>query len=250
MLRMFMKPLLCTGAAALLLSVGCLVQSASAAIIFLGDSVPLSSLVNNPQGVVVAGDKKFTGFGYDFTGDMPGAAGVNVRPIMDDLGDADPNTFNYGVRFQGAFMDLASSAGGSDALITYMVEVTDPNYLISDAHISGNPSLLGDFGSISVTDTFNPLGANGEFKMTIYDDEGHPTPKLIDWTYFNPPVNKLNVQKDILARAIAADGGTGNTATLSFVDQTYSQIKVPEATTLALAAVSLISLGGYRRRSV
>ena len=85
MLQKFMKPMLCTGTAALLLSVGWLVNSSSGAIIFLGDSVPLSSLVNNPQGQVVAGDKKFTGFGYDFTGDMPGAAGVNVRPIMDDL---------------------------------------------------------------------------------------------------------------------------------------------------------------------
>ncbi len=249
MLQKFMKPLSLTGAAAVLLAVSWLASTSSAAIMFLGDAVPLSTLVNNPQGQVIAGDKKFTGFGYDFTGDMPGAAGVNVRPILDDLDDADPNTFNYGIRFQGAFMDLASSAGGSDALITYMVEVTDPLYLISDAHLSGNPSLLGDQGSISVTETFLPLGADGEYTMTIYDDEGHPTPKLKDWTFFNPPVKKLNVQKDILARAIAATGGTGNTATMSFVDQTYSQIRVPEATTITLALVSLISLSGFRRRS-
>jgi len=249
MLRQFMKPLLCTGAAVVMLTASWLVSNSSAAIIFLGDSVPLSTLVNNPEGQVVAGDKKFTGFGYDFTNDMPGPGGVNVRPIMDDLGDTDANTFNYGIRFQGAFMDLVSSQGGSDAFITYMVEVTDPLYLISDAHLAGNPTLLGEQGSISVVETFLPLGANGEYTMKIYDDEGFPTPKLIDWTFFNPPVKKLNVQKDILARAVVTPGTNGSTATMSFVDQTYSQIRIPEATTLTLALVSLISLSGYRRRS-
>lgn len=251
MLRQFTRSLMNAILALLLLATASwMVNSSSAAIMFLAESVKLSTLVNNPQGQVVAGDKKFTGFGYDFTGDMPDAAGINVRPIVDDLDDTDPNTFNYGVRFQGAFMDLVSSVGGSDALITYMVEVTDPNFLISDAHLAGNPSLLGDHGSISVTETFHPLGQNGEYTMTIYDDESQPTPKLVDWTYFVPPVTKLNVQKDILARAVVTPGAAGNTATMSFVDQTYSQIRVPEATTLTLVLVSLVSLAGYRRRGL
>ena len=37
---------------------------------------------------------------------------------------------------------------------------------------------------------------------------------------------------------ISGDSGTnGSTATMSFVDQTYSQIRVPEATTLTLVLV-------------
>jgi hypothetical protein len=247
MLRQFSKFLMYVGLA-LLLAASWMVNSSSAAIMYLDEAVQLSTLVNNPEGEVVAGDKKFTGFSYLFTGDMPGPSGVNVVPILDDLGDADPNTGNYGIEFQGAFMDLVSSAGGSDALIRYMVEVTDPLYLISDAHLAGNPSLLGDNGSISVTETFLPLGGIGEYTMTIYDDEIHSTPKLIDWTYFIPPVKKLNVQKDIIARAVVGTGTNGNTATLSFVDQTYSQIRIPEATTLTLAFVSLASLAGFRRR--
>jgi hypothetical protein len=238
------------GAAFLLLATSWMVNSSSAAIMYLGGAVQLSTLVDNPEGQVVAGDKKFTGFSYLFTGDMPGPAGVNVVPILDDLGDTDPSTGNYGIEFQGAFMDLVSSAGGSDALIRYMVEVTDPDYLISDAHLAGNPSLLGENGSISVTETFLPLGQDGEYTMTIYDDENQPTPKLIDWTYFIPPVKKLNVQKDILARAVVGTGPNGNTATISFIDQTYSQIRIPEATTLTLAFVGLVSLAGYRRRGV
>lgn len=248
MLQKSLKFVMCTGVALTMLAGSWLVNTSSAAIIFLADSVPLSTLINNPQAQIIAGDKKFTGFGYDFTNDMPAAAGVNVRPILDDLGDLDPTTGNYGLRFQGAFMDLVSSPGGSDALITYMVEVTDPLKVIKTAHISGNPNLIGPNGSISVTDTFLPLGQNGEYTMEIYDDENFPTPKLVDWTTFNPAVTKLNVQKDILARAVVGTGGAGNTATISFVDQTYGQIPVPEATTVTLALIGLVSAAGFRRR--
>lgn len=246
MLQKSLRSLVCLGVA--MVAGSWLASASSAAIITLGPAVQLSTLVNNAQAEIIVGDKKFTGFDYVATNDMPGAAGVNVIPIYDDLNDADPNTRNYGIRFQGAFMDLVSSQGGSDALITYMVEVTNPNFLIASAHLAGNPNLLGQFGSISVTETFLPLGQNGEYTMEIYDDESQPNPKLMDSTTFLPPVTKLNVQKDILARAVADSAPNGNTATISFVDQTFGQVPVPEATTIALALIGLVSAAGYRRR--
>lgn len=242
MLWKLIRPLVFTGAMTLVLVGSWFNTNSSAAIIFLGDSVKLSSLTGNTEASIVAGDKKFSGFGYDYTGDMPTADGVNVRPIWDDLDDTDPNTGNYGIRFTGAFVDLPSSPGGSDANISYMVEATDPGKLISDAHLSGNPALLGEFGSMSVVETFLPLGANGEHTMSIFDDESVPTPKLVDWTFFNPPVRKLNVVKDILA--IATDGS--QTATLSYVDQTFSQ--VPEPVTAAMAMLATVGLGLFVRR--
>ena len=82
------------------------------------------------------------------------------------------NSGNFGIEFQGAFVDLPSSQGGSDAKIAYHVAVADPTkFLISDAHLAGNPTLLGTTGSISVTETFLPLGAAGEHTMKIYADE-------------------------------------------------------------------------------
>ena len=155
----------------------------------IGSPVALSTLLDN--GTIVVGDKTFTNFTYTLTGDMPGAINVNVVPIQDDFG-------NYGIRFQGAFTDLPSSQGGSDALITYKV-TAGPGRLISDAHLQGNPNLLGTTGSINVTETFLPLGAAGEFVMEIYDDEGKPTPQLVDSTIFTTPTQSLDVQKDILA---------------------------------------------------
>jgi hypothetical protein len=116
--------------------------------------------------------------------------------------------------------------------------------LISDAHLAGNPNLLGEFGSISVTETFLPLGNNGEYTMEIFDDESLPTPVLTDRVDFLPPVRKLNVQKDILAIATQ----NSQTATLSFVDQTYSQVVIPEPASLMLLVGACFGWAAIARR--
>jgi PEP-CTERM motif len=237
MLRQPIKPLAFVGAMLLTLATNWMIAQCRAATI-IGDPVQLSTLTGNPQGQLIVGDKKFTQFGYTATGEMPGAAGVNVVPILDDLG-------NYGIRFQGLFMDLASSQGGSDALITYDVEVTDPRKYISDAHIQGNPALPGPgrHGAVIIAETFLPLGQNGEYTMTIYDDEGIATPKLVDWVDFKPPVKSLHVQKDIGIIAVAGFASPS----FSFVDQTFSQIEVPEPATLMLTLFGMVSLIGCAR---
>ena len=225
--------------AALLLMVGASPLTASAAII-IGTPVLLSTLAGNPEATIVVGDKTFGGFTYTITGDMPAASLVNVIPIQDDFG-------NYGIRFQGAFIDTTGVAGGSDALITYNV-TADANHLISDAHLQGNPSRLGTLGSISVTETFLPLGAEGQFTMRIYDDQNISPPKLVDSVVFTTPVRTLNVQKDILG--VAKGGNTAaQTLTLSFVDQTFSQIVIPEPTTIGMLLATALGLALLRRRS-
>ena len=114
MLRQFLKPLICTGAA--LLAASHFASLCHAGTILSDPApVPLSTLVNNPQASYTVGDKHFTNFSYLATGDMPGAGGVNVAGYIDDQG-------NFGLQFQGAFVDLPSSQGGSDAKIEYMVE--------------------------------------------------------------------------------------------------------------------------------
>jgi len=217
----------------------CFSPLASAATI-IGTPVALSTLIV-PGGSIVVGDKTFTKFTYNITGDMPPAPLVNVIPITDNAG-------NFGIRFQGAFIDTTGAVGGSDALITYDV-TAGANHLISDAHLEGNPSRLGPLGSISVTETFLPLGANGQYTMKIYDDQNVTPPKLIDNTIFTPPVKTLSVQKDILglAKVNPNSPDAPQTVTLSFVDQTYSQIVVPEPASLMLSALGLIGLVAYRR---
>lgn len=221
---------------AILWTVAAGASTCSAATI-IGAPVALSTLLP-VGGTIVAGDKTFTNFNYSFTGDMPPAVNVNVIPIMDDAG-------NFGVRFQGAFIDTTGVAGGSDALITYTV-TAGPGRLISDAHIEGNPSRLGPLGSISVTDTFLPLNQVPPYRMTIFDDQNLGV-KMVDSTAFTP-IKSLNVQKDILglAKINPQDPGNPSTVTISFVDQTYSQ--VPEPTVCLLASCAGIGLVLTRRR--
>jgi len=173
---------------------------------------------------------------------MPAAPLVNVIPITDDAG-------NFGIRFQGAFIDTTGAVGGSDALITYNV-TAGANHLISDAHLEGNPVRLGTLGSMSVTETFLPLGAQGQNTMKIYDDQNVNPPKLIDNTVFATPVKTLNVQKDILGLAkVNPNSPDGpQTVTLSFVDQTFSQIVIPEPTTVALLFAGTFGFTLLRRQ--
>jgi hypothetical protein len=215
----------------------------SSAATIIGAPVVFSTLANVPGATIVVGDKTFGGFTYTPTGDMPSAALVNVIPITDNAG-------NFGIRFQGAFIDTTGVVGGSDALITYNVSA-DASHLISDAHLEGNPSRLGPLGSISVTETFLPLGANGQFTMKIYDDQNVNPPKLVDNTVFTTPVKTLSVQKDILGLAKVNPNSPDlpSTVTMSFVDQTFSQIVVPEPTTIALLFASTFGLALMRRRS-
>jgi hypothetical protein len=191
----------------------------------IGPAVPLSDLLDGQA--VVSGDKRFDQFGYSATGEMPEPGLVNVVPIQDEAG-------YYGIQFQGLFMDLFSSQGGSDALISYRVTATEPLALISDAHLFGNPELVGDVGSISVTETFT-FDDSGENQMSIFDDETDGK-RLRDWTFF-PPTKVIHVRKDIGAIA-----GSNGSVTLSFVDQTFSQILIPEPSSAILMLIGSLSL--------
>jgi hypothetical protein len=66
----------------------------------------------------------------------------------------------------------------------------------------------------------------------------------VDVTFFTPPTKKLNVQKDILGLALPG----GGSATMSMVDQTFSQIQIPEPATPMLLFGTALAIGSRRRR--
>jgi hypothetical protein len=238
------QPVRILGGLAALLLLTCVSPWAApcSAATIIGTPVVFSTLANVPGATIVVGDKTFSSFTYTTTGDMPPAPLVNVIPITDNAG-------NFGIRFQGAFIDTTGAVGGSDALITYNV-TADASHLISDAHLEGNPSRLGPLGSMSVTETFLPLGANGQFTMKIYDDQNVNPPKLVDNTVFTTPVKTLSVQKDILGLAKVNPNSPDlpGTVTLSFVDQSFSQIVIPEPATMALLFAGTFGFVLMRRR--
>lgn len=210
----------------------------------LGTPIVLQTLIG--QGSVQVGDKLFDQFFYSSTGDMPDASGVNVIPIVDAYG-------NYGLRFQGGFVDLYGD-GPSDALISYRVTVTEPGFLISDVHLSGNPSVFGKkchssrygcqaSGVLGVTETF--LLDDPFTELVIYDIDPGPS-QLVDWALLTTPLQTLHVQKNILAFADKKK----TVATLSFIDQTFSQVTaIPEPSTISLLIVGLAAAWQMRRIS-
>ena len=189
--------------------------------------VPLSTLI--PGGTKTCGDKLFSDFFYSSTGNMPDASGVNVDCIT--------LAGNLGLEFQGGFLDLPGG-NTSDALIKYTVTVTAPGIFIVDAHIQGNPHVDGGTGAMIVVDTFVPDAPN---TMSIFHIP--PSfPQNTDSTIFTTGYTTLHVQKDILGAA-----GTG-AASMSFVDQTYSQTSVPEPGTVGLLGIGILGLVGYSWR--
>jgi hypothetical protein len=110
-------------------------------------------------------------------------------------------------------------------LIEFRVEALDPLRLINDVHLQGDPNVLGENnnGTISVTESFLEID---DLLLNIYDDFGEV--KLIDSAFLPSPVRTLNVQKGILALS------TGNSATISFIDQTFSQVTIPEPAGMVL----------------
>lgn len=200
--------------------------STFAETIDLENAVMLSELIET-NGSIVSGDKEFSEFGYAATGDMPSSDRVNVIPYEDNDG-------NYGLRFQGGFVDLPGD-GASDALIFYDVSVTDPEFQISGANLAAN--IVENGGSGTITETFLPIFDMTDEILRIPTDDN----RLTDSITFPETVSHMRVQKNILF--IAADEGQVD---MSFVDQTFPQ--VPEPTAITLLLCGLMGLGVMRRR--
>ncbi len=201
-------------------------------------SVLLSDLVSGEVMGITVGDKIFSGFNYSFMGDMPQAIDVQVLGFKDQNG-------NWGVSFHGTFLDMPGG-GMSDAAIRFVVDI-DPEFLqqgyrISDAHLFMNGFGVGADSAFMVDESF--LESNQSMHVYTSSINGGGTQNS-DWVYFDPTLSTLHVSKDILAIA-------SNTSILparaTVIDQSFSQIIVPEPAAGLLVLCGIASLGFARKR--
>jgi hypothetical protein len=203
-------------------------------------AVSLADLVGGAVTGITVGDKSFTGFSYSMTGDMPAATNVNVLGFQDSLG-------NWGVTFQGAFMDLPGGSA-SDAVIRFMVQAMFGSIpeQITGAHLQLNGIGVGANSIFIVDESFAPNSSDtlSAYKSTIASGGA----QFNDATVFDAPPTILHVTKDILALAGA---NTFLPARAPVIDQSFSSLipeTVPEPTSLLLGCAALAAVWRSAKR--
>jgi hypothetical protein len=200
-------------------------------------STNLSYLVGVNGLSLQVGDKLFDDFSFvysDTTGIisnyLPSSA-LNVTALS--------NSFGFGISFTGPLAAIGDVT--KDITLRFSVEVLDPNLLISDVHLSYNGAVVGA-GFARVDEQI----LIGGFGGTIITNVSVPNPQdPVQSTVFLPePLRKIYVEKDIMWGGGAP--GSQNSAFISVINQTFSQI--PEPSTLMLSGAGLVALVLLKRR--
>ena len=204
------------------------------------DSVVLSDLLNGVFEGVVVGDKIFSEFFYSTlpNDDMPEPEDVKIFGFQDD-------DDNLGISIQGAFLDMPGG-GPSDALFRYTVEVAPEELAlglrISDAHLFLGPAGVGENSFLAVDESFQGINQTlNTFASTL---GGPLSQDLADEVFFGQLHTKLRVTKDILAFSDDAN----MPARTSVIDQSFSQMIIPEPASLVIFAMFGLGLATARRR--
>lgn len=214
-----------------------------------GQSVLLSDLITGQIPGIQVGDKLFDRFNYTATGDMPPADRVSVLAITDADG-------NFGISFQGAFLDLVDVGTqlASDAGIRFEVSVEESfaerGFRISDVHLFasgvGDFSLAGPGAFISVDENFTGSRPPTSAGLSAFaSNSGAGGIQLEDSVIFDALYTRLRVQKDIVALS-SPEGQLP--ARFTIIDQTFSQEIIPEPASWALFSMAMVSLVLAARR--
>jgi hypothetical protein len=202
------------------------VPGAKAQMLILGPSINMTNLVNGQD--LIVGDKEFSGF--SISGNYQ-ADQVNVTPIQENG--------NFGIRFTGAFV---SGGQPEDMSLVYQVSVTNSMNLISAANLDFNGAVTFGTGLAQVVEQVftNNDQLAGQMQVFISATTNQVS-QLSASLPISPPQPFLTLSKDVLLYAELPAF-----ASISDIDQTFTQ--VPEPSTIVLAAAGLSALFLVRRR--
>lgn len=200
-------------------------------------------------GEIQCDDKIFDNFQYEVDEgdeDMLSADEIRVLCITDAEG-------NPGLRFEGvdglAWSDSTGDGETQTATIMFRVTTDSQHLFIKDNHLFGDPIVTDGGGSVTVRERVrdsdgNELASKEIFYKVVLDGETEVhSAQLMDWAEFTP-------QHQILVQKRMRFNNQGGIPSLTFVEQTFSQVQVqvPEPGTLAWLVAGGLSTVGFACR--
>ena len=202
-----------------------------------GQSVDLGSYLSPTGNSILIGDKLFDDFFY-VASDSSGST-TNLLPAGSITLSALSNSVGFGLSFGAPFHTTNNLL--KDFIIKYSVTVTNAPFLISDIHLSYNGTVVGGgYNSVTEQAFTGGFGVGSIGLINVFN----PPPTLETNMVFGTAQPKIYIEKDIQL----GGAGPGDSSSISIINQTFSQVLIPEPSSLTLAIVGVVSLWLWRRR--
>ena len=219
-------------------SIASLVALATTAKAQTDPPITLSSLIGVDEAhALVVGDKEFYGFTYQ--GQPATASDITITTLSSP---------QIGLQFN--YQWTSTSASKVDSIIGYFVHTRDtiPQFFINGVGLTFNGTTMSANNAATnaaVTETVYAQDQTTQLgQLSVIDfGAGNANNKDSATLPINPAARTLFVRKDI-----QADSAGGGTATISFVDNNFSQ--TPEPASIGLLAVGAGTLLLRRRRTI
>ncbi len=222
----------------LLLGIAASTSRAQVTNLQAGQSVDLANFVNVSGAGILVGDKLFNDFSY-VASDSTGLTN-NLLPSGAVTLSALSNMTGFGLSFGAPFHTSGNLL--KDFVIKYAVTVSNAAFLISDVHMDYNGSVVGNGYNLVTETVFDSSGFGGNQlgQIVVQNPPSIPQTNLT----LNVAQPELFVEKDI---QLGGDG-PGDQSSISIIDQTFSQVAVPEPSSLVLAMAGVFAFLSIRRR--